>query len=103
MVFDSSGYGPLAVHEDPEAVFQDGWLLCDAGDYERGLARLGQAVAKGYFAAQTLSCSRHFDVIRQTAAFQTLLVGAASGRDEALRIFRDAGGHSALGTCEMAA
>ena len=27
----------LKVMEDPEAIFQEGWLLCDVGEFERGL------------------------------------------------------------------
>ncbi len=103
MVIDSSAFGPLAAHEDPEAIFQDGWLLCDAGGYERGLSRLEQAVAKGYFAIDTLSSSMQFDAIRQADAFQSLLAGASSGRQEALSVFREGGGPLVLGTWDLAA
>jgi hypothetical protein len=98
MVVDSAAYGPLLVYEDPEAIFQDGWLLCDAGDLERGLGRIDHAVKKGYFAAETLSSSRHFDAVRKTPVFQALLATAERGREQALRVFRDAGGDNLLGT-----
>ena len=43
--------GGLKIMDDPEAIFQEGWLLCDVGEHERGLAVLRRAVAKGYFVA----------------------------------------------------
>ncbi len=39
----------LKIQDDPEAIFQEGWLLCDVGEHEQGLAYLRRAVAKGYF------------------------------------------------------
>ena len=32
--------GALKIQDDPEAIFQEGWLLCDVGEHERGLGRL---------------------------------------------------------------
>jgi hypothetical protein len=37
----------LNIQLDPEAIFQEGWLLCDVGEYEEGLDYLGRSVAKG--------------------------------------------------------
>ncbi len=96
MVFDSSVYSTLTVSEDPEAVFQEGWLLCDAGDYERGLDCLQRAVGKGYFPTQALGRS-HFDSIRSTFEFQEVLSQALDGRDRALDAFRESGGDTILG------
>src|SRR6185503_20036878 len=48
----------LQIQDDPEALFQEGSLLCDVGEYERGLDQIRQAVAKGYAVAPTLSGSR---------------------------------------------
>src|SRR5262249_11214542 len=49
-----SAFDALKIQEDPEAIFQEGWLFCDVGEYEQGLVFLQQGVAKGYFAAPTL-------------------------------------------------
>ena len=48
----------LKIQDDPEAIFQEGWLLCDVGEHEQGLDHLRRAVAKGYFVAPTLAGSR---------------------------------------------
>jgi non-specific serine/threonine protein kinase len=92
MVIPSPTSVPLTIREDPEAIFQEGWLLCDIGGYERGLYCLQLAVAKGYFAVQTLTERRQFDALRDTQAFRALLEEAEAGRQAALTAFRDAGG-----------
>src|SRR5262245_34336891 len=92
--------GTLSILEDPEAIFQEGWLLCDAGEHERGLQNLKRAVAKGYFVAPTLSAARAFDAMRSDPVFQRLLVDAEAGRQEALRAFRAGGGERLLGRGE---
>ena len=97
MVLDPAKIGPLRVFDDPEAMFQQGWLFCDAGAHERGLEYLQRAVAHGYFVAPTLSGSRHFDALRTSLAFQALLEEAETGRRAALTAFREAGGHRLLG------
>jgi non-specific serine/threonine protein kinase len=89
--------GPLKIQEDPEAIFQEGWLQCDAGDYELGLRQLQRAVAKGYSVAPTLANSPHFDALREDPAFQALLAEADAGRRAALDAFRAAGGENLLG------
>ncbi len=89
--------GPLRIMDDPEAIFQMGWLLCDLGEHEGGLDPLRRAVAKGYFVAPTLSGSRHFDALRSDPAFQRLLAQAEAGRRQALAAFREAGGERLLG------
>ena len=93
---DLSSFGALKIFDDPEAVFQEGWLLCDVGEHERGLARLRKAVAKGYFVAPTLANSRQFDPLRSDPAFQELLRNAEAGRQQAQAAFRDAGGERLL-------
>jgi non-specific serine/threonine protein kinase len=92
-----STLGPLRIMDDPEAIFQMGWLLCDLGEHERGLDPLRRAVAKGYFVAPTLSGSRAFDALRSDPTFQELLAEAEAGRRQALAAFRDAGGERLLG------
>jgi tetratricopeptide (TPR) repeat protein len=82
----------LTIRDDPEAIFQEGWLLCDVGEYESGLDCLRRAVAKGYFAAPTLSGRRQFDALRSDPRFRALLEEAEAGRQRALAAFRDAGG-----------
>jgi eukaryotic-like serine/threonine-protein kinase len=92
-----SAFRALKIQDDPEAIFLEGWLFCDVGEYEVGLGHLRRAVAKGYFAAPTLSTSRHFDALRGQAAFQALLAEAETGRERALAAFREAGGAQLLG------
>ncbi len=88
----------LKIQDDPEAIFQEGWLLCDVGEHEKGLEFLQRAVTKGYTVAATLSSRRQFDPLRGTPAFQALLSEAEAGRERALTAFRDAGGERLLGT-----
>jgi serine/threonine protein kinase/tetratricopeptide (TPR) repeat protein len=90
-------FGDLTIFEDPEAIFQEGCLLCDAGDHTRGLPFLERAVAKGYYVAPTLRHSPQFDRLRGTPEFESLLVDAEAGRERALATFRDAGGARLLG------
>jgi TolB-like protein len=80
---------PLKVFDDPEAIFQEGWLFCDIGEYARGLEYLQRAIGGGYFAAPTLAGWPQFDALRGVAAFQTLLATAEAGRQRALTAFRD--------------
>lgn len=87
----------LKIQDDPEAIFLEGWLLCDVDQHERGLGQLQRAVAKGYFVAPTLAGRRQFDALRSLPAFQTLLAEAEAGRRHALAAFREAGGEPLLG------
>jgi eukaryotic-like serine/threonine-protein kinase len=87
----------LKIQDDPEAIFQEGWMLCDVGEHERGFDYLRRAVAKGYFVAPTLAGSRHFDALRGDPAFETLVSEAEAGRQQALAAFREAGGDRLLG------
>jgi eukaryotic-like serine/threonine-protein kinase len=89
--------GPLKIMEDPEAIFQMGWLLCDLGEYERGLAELRRAVDQGYFVVPTLTGSPHFDAVRGDPAFQRIVADAEAGRQRALAAFQDAGGERLIG------
>jgi eukaryotic-like serine/threonine-protein kinase len=94
---DMSDLGGLKIRDDPEAIFQEGWLLCDVGEHQRGLAFLRRAVEKGYFVAPTLTGSRHFDALRGDPGFQEVLALAEAGRARALAAFREAGGERLLG------
>jgi tetratricopeptide (TPR) repeat protein len=87
----------LKIQEDPEAIFQEGWLLCDLGDYETGLAFLRRAIEKNYWAVVTLMNSRPFDGLRSHPEFEALVVQATQGRERALTVYRDAGGERLLG------
>jgi eukaryotic-like serine/threonine-protein kinase len=91
-------FGTLKIHEDPEAMFQQGWLLCDVGEDEAGLGYLRRAVAKGYFVAPTLSDRQQFDALRSHPAFRALLEEAEAGRQRALAAFREAGGERLIGS-----
>jgi serine/threonine protein kinase/tetratricopeptide (TPR) repeat protein len=97
MLFSLSQLSALKIQDDPEAIFREGWLLCDVGDYERGLHHISRAVVKGYFVASTLARSPHFDPLRDRPAFQALLADAEAGRQRALETFRSAGGERLLG------
>ncbi len=87
----------LKIQDDPEAIFQEGWLLCDAGQHEAGLAYLQRAVAKGYFVVPTLTRGRHFDRLRGDPAFQALLADAEAGRRHARAAFKESGGERLIG------
>jgi tetratricopeptide (TPR) repeat protein len=88
----------LKIQEDPEAIFQEGWLLCDLGEHERGLAALRRAVGKGYFVAPTLERWKQFDPLRGNPEFVQVLAEARAGRERALAAFRAAGGDRLLGS-----
>jgi hypothetical protein len=92
MVVRMSALKGLKIQDDPEAIFQEGWLLCDAGEHAVALPHLQRAVAKGYFVAPTLARAPHFDALRGDPAFTALLEDAEAGRQRALAAFRDAGG-----------
>ncbi|HUG52943.1 MAG TPA: protein kinase [Vicinamibacteria bacterium] len=92
-----AGLGSLKIMDDPEAIFQEGWLLCDLGEHERGLQRLRKAVGKGYFVVPTLARSPAFDGLRGTPAFQELVAEAEAGRERARAAFRETGGERLLG------
>ena len=86
----------MKIFDDPEVIFQEGWLFCDVGDHERGLSYLQRAVARGYFVAPTLARWPQFDALREVPAFQALLAEAEAGRERARHAFRDAGGDRLL-------
>jgi serine/threonine protein kinase/tetratricopeptide (TPR) repeat protein len=87
----------LKIMEDPEAIFQRGWLLCDVGDFETGVEELQLAVSKGYCVAHTLANRPQFNSIRHEPAFRAVLAQAEEGRRKALTAFRGAGGERLLG------
>jgi serine/threonine protein kinase len=88
---------PLQIMQDPEAIFQMGWFLCDVGEHDQGLAWLQRAVAKGYSVAPTLAAGLQFDALRSDPAFQALFADAEADRQRALTAFREAGGERLLG------
>ncbi len=94
---ERAGLGVLKIQDDPEAIFQEGWMSCDVGEHARGLAELERAVAKGYFVAPTLVRWKQFDALRGEPRFQALLASAEAGRARALIAFREAGGERLLG------
>jgi serine/threonine protein kinase/tetratricopeptide (TPR) repeat protein len=97
MFASAASLGALKIMDDPEAMFQEGWLLCDAGALERGLEKLQAAVAKGYWVAPTLAGNRSFDALRGEAAFRALLADAETGRARARAAFVENGGERLLG------
>jgi serine/threonine protein kinase/tetratricopeptide (TPR) repeat protein len=97
MLAQTSAFGPLKIQDDPEAMFLEGWLLCDAGALEPGLSLLQRAVSKGYVVSPTLSSRPQFDPLREHPVFQAMLESAEAGRQRALAVFRDQGGERLLG------
>jgi hypothetical protein len=89
-------FAPLKIFDDPEAIFQEGWIFCDVGDHQRGLDYVQRAVARGYFPALTLIEAPQFDALRDDPAFQALLADAEAGRERARAAFREAGGERLL-------
>jgi eukaryotic-like serine/threonine-protein kinase len=87
----------LKIRNDPEAIFQEGWMMCDVGEYEQGLPHLRRAVDKGYYVAPTLSSSHVFDAVRNNPVFLGVLSDAEAGRRRALAAFKAAGGDRLLG------
>jgi serine/threonine protein kinase len=87
----------LKITDDPEAIFLQGWMLCDVGEHEHALDELERAVSRGYFVAPTLSRARQFDALRDQPRFQSLLTDAEAGRHRALLAFREAGGDRLFG------
>jgi len=89
---------PLKIQDDPEAVFQEGLLLCDIGEHRAGLEYLKRGVAKGYFVTATLHSRTQFDPLRLDPEFTALVAEAEAGRERALAAFRDADGDRLLGS-----
>jgi non-specific serine/threonine protein kinase len=87
----------VKIQFDPEAMFLEGWMLCEVGALEEGLAYVQQGVSRGYLAAPTMARSRHFDRLRDDARFRALQAEAEAGRARALAAFREAGGERLLG------
>jgi len=102
MFVDLGALGGLKIQDDPEAIFQEGWLFCDVGEYEHGLAELQRAVAKGYFVAPTLRNAPAFAGLQSEPAFQALVEKAEAGRQQALAAFREAGGERLIGVAAVA-
>jgi serine/threonine protein kinase/tetratricopeptide (TPR) repeat protein len=88
---------PLKIREDPEAIFQEGSLLCDAGDHDHGFPFLRSAVDKKYFAAPALAARPQFDALRGRPDFEALLADAEAGSRRARAAFREGGGDRLLG------
>jgi len=87
----------LKIFEDPEAIFQGGWLLCDAGAHDLGFPEVRRAVERGYSVAPTLARSPAFDALRGDLAFRETLARAEADREQALATFREKGGEKLLG------
>ena len=95
--FDLPEFRDLRVWADPEAMFQEGWMRCDLGHYDRGIEWLQRAVDKGYFVAPTLAIAPAFEPVRSDSRFRDILSKAEEGRRLALSTFREHGGERLLG------
>ena len=91
----------LAIFDDPEAIFQEGWLLCDVGAHEKGMTFLERGVERGYLASPVLKRAPQFDPLRGTPAFESLVADAEASRLRALDAFRAAGGERLLGRRDL--
>jgi serine/threonine protein kinase/tetratricopeptide (TPR) repeat protein len=89
--------GALKIMDDPEAIFEQGWLMCDAGAHRDAMPHLRRAVDLGYCVAPTLARAPQFDALREEPAFRALLADAERGRAAALEAFRAGGGDRLLG------
>jgi hypothetical protein len=87
----------LKIQEDPEALFQEGWLMCDVDNHDTGLGFLQRAIEKHYWAVSTLHQSRQFDALRSDPAFHAIVRAAEAGRERALAVYQQAGGERLLG------
>jgi eukaryotic-like serine/threonine-protein kinase len=87
----------MTIAEDPEGLFQVGWMLSDLGDREQAVVFLRRAIDRGYYVAPTLTASPAFDVLREDPAFLAVLADAEAGRGKALAAYREAGGEELLG------
>jgi TolB-like protein len=87
----------VKIQMDPEAIFLEGWLLCEAGAYDAGLSFVERGVVRGYCAAPILASSRHFDPLRSNPRFRAVYEEAEAGRQRALAAFSEAGGERLLG------
>jgi len=92
-----SRFGAFRIQHDPEAIFLEGWLSCDVGAHDTGLASLQRAIAKGYSPAPTLAHRPQFDRLRSSPAFVALQADAEASSRRALAAFREAGGERLLG------
>jgi tetratricopeptide (TPR) repeat protein len=93
----AASFETFKIRSDPEAIFLHGWLSCDAGAYDIGLAQVQRAVARGYNPSINLARSPQFDAIRSSPEFQSVVADAEAGRRRALAAFREAGGERLLG------
>lgn len=87
----------LKVNDDPEAIFQEGWLFLDIGERERGVGLIARAVAKGYYVVPTLASRPQFEPLRGDPGFERIVAEAEEGRARARRAFHEAGGDRLLG------
>jgi len=90
-------FAGLKIQDDPEALFIQGWLLCDIGEYDVALEHFERAVERGYFVAQTLAAARQFDALRDRPRFRAVQQKAETGREQARAAFLEAGGAKLLG------
>jgi serine/threonine protein kinase len=97
MLAHLSRLSSLKIQEDPEAMFQEAWLLADAGAPDHALPLLQRAVAKGYAVAPALKNSPHFDSLRRDPAFQALVADAEARRAHARETFARERGDRLLG------
>src|SRR5262249_55897189 len=100
MLVAREAFTKLKIRDDPEVVFQYGWMMCHVGEYESGVDHLRCAVDKGYYVAPTLSSSGSFDAVRSNPTFRAVLADAEEGRRRALAAFVAGGGDRRSGPVE---
>src|SRR5258708_17935126 len=65
-----SAFSGLKIMDDPEAIFQMGWLFCDVGEQERGLDYLRRGGEQGSFFVRTPSRRPQLDALRRGPPFR---------------------------------
>jgi hypothetical protein len=87
----------VAPHTDPEALFMYAGVQAHFGDRERALARLTDAVERGFSVPQALREHPWLEPLRGGAVFAGLVERTEEESRLALAAFRDAGGEALLG------
>ena len=105
-VIDGDGAAALAALEqidpelletDPESCCYGGVWYVPAGNCERALSLIGQAVRMGFFCLPWLMRDSLLDTLRPTAEFQELVGQVRARHRDALGAFTQAGGYEVLG------
>ena len=96
-MIDIAALGTLKIQDDPEAIFQEGWLLCDAASTRPGSATPARRSRRATSSPRRSRAARSSTRCASNPGFQALLAEAEAGPPRALAAFREAGGERLLG------